>query len=249
MHHRSQEGLQIDPDLEEYTAVDQPLNKYEAAVWQAAQERYGDSVQLVHGDRAALDLPDNSIDELIALGSYSQKAEEAKEFDRVLVKGGLLRLGVGAIHLPVIERTWGVKLEELGYTRVAEETIQYEYFPASFPEGMDLSYVVVTYKKSEKDNTSKIEVREVENGYVVVFSSLDQATEFVSEFWAAMPHHQDFFPTDSMPDWTEELTAGDRTKISQGTSPALKGKWLARITGNHQPLTAEAVAWIQQRTK
>jgi ubiquinone/menaquinone biosynthesis C-methylase UbiE len=147
MHHRSQEGLQIDPDQEEYTALDQPINKFEAAVWAAAKEKYGASIKLVHGDRANLIGVDNeSIHELVALGSHGEDDPNmVKEFDRVLQPGGLLCLGVGKNFEQQLLLTLGQQLRTRGYDVLQTERLEYNYFPSV--DAPHNPYVVITFKK------------------------------------------------------------------------------------------------------
>ena len=79
------------------------------------------------------------------------------------------------------------------------------------------------------------------------FDSMEEAVIFVQSFWRAMPHAEILtLPEESDTDgWSEELTAGDLTKIRKGILPADKGKWVVMVMGNNQPLTREAESWLR----
>ncbi len=93
------------------------------------------------------------------------------------------------------------------------------------------------------------ENKESRDKTVIRFDSRDEAVEIVKAFWRAMPHAVDLtLPSeDDREGWASELTAGDRTRVSQGFMPRDKDKWILSISGNHQPLTPEAEAWLKER--
>lgn len=85
---------------------------------------------------------------------------------------------------------------------------------------------------------------------VIKTSSKEEAVEIVKEFWQAMPHGVDLTKPSNENDeidWTQELTMGDRTKISRGLLPNEKNKWLVQISGNHQPLSPQATEWLMKK--
>ncbi len=93
MHHRSQEGLKLEQE-EHYTGIDQSQDLFEEPVWQKIKEEYGDRVQVFNGDRKELVGIDNeSIDELVALGTFGEPQETLPEFSRVLRPEGVLLIG------------------------------------------------------------------------------------------------------------------------------------------------------------
>lgn len=82
----------------------------------------------------------------------------------------------------------------------------------------------------------------------IIVPSIEAGVEIVKEFWRAMPHGTDLtrgLREDVMEDWTQELTMGDRTIVIKGMFPNEKGKFVAHILGNNQPLSSEAVSWLK----
>lgn len=83
----------------------------------------------------------------------------------------------------------------------------------------------------------------------VVVDSKEEAIQLVRDFWNVMPHGNDVVRTvaHSGEDWTQELTAGDRTRILDGSlsAPRHPGKWNVIFRGNSQPISKEAIAWLQ----
>jgi hypothetical protein len=97
---------------------------------------------------------------------------------------------------------------------------------------------------------NNIEHERNRNKVVVTFDSIEVAVTFVQDFWNAMPHAPadlDNLPKNDLDGWRSEITAGDRTIISRDLRPANLGKFLVSVSGNHQPLTPEADAWLRGR--
>ena len=84
---------------------------------------------------------------------------------------------------------------------------------------------------------------------VIECNSQAEAVKIVQNFWHSMPHAVDLTlpPDDDIDGWCEELTAGDRTRVSKSLMPSSRGKWLISISGNNQPLTPEAEEWNKRR--
>lgn len=96
----------------------------------------------------------------------------------------------------------------------------------------------------------KKESRELLERVRLVVESKEEATGIVEAFWNAMPHGADLVRSvlaDSQPDWSQQLTEGDRTVVSRGILPTERGKFVIVISGNHTPLTKEAVVWLRER--
>ncbi|OGY86730.1 MAG: hypothetical protein A2233_05660 [Candidatus Kerfeldbacteria bacterium RIFOXYA2_FULL_38_24] len=155
MHHRSkgERDLQLGED-EEYTGLDQPhavdrMSEHE--VWKKANEQYGDRAHLIQGDRADMSgIADESIDELVALGTHAREGKVVSEFRRVLAPGGLLRLGVPTNGLPELMSTWGVRLQRLGFTELSDQQQEYNYSSRPDIPEATISYIVVTFQKGGK---------------------------------------------------------------------------------------------------
>lgn len=71
----------------------------------------------------------------------------------------------------------------------------------------------------------------------------DEAIDLVKEFWTTMPHGNLLtFPIERE-EWTQELTAGDRTYIRR-----MGDKWRILFCGNTgNYLTDEAVEWLKKK--
>ncbi len=94
----------------------------------------------------------------------------------------------------------------------------------------------------------KPEAQKVEKATCVI-ESHDDAKSLVKEFWQAMSHGTSIFEQGEREqdyNWGQELTMGDRTVIVKGHREN-KGKWIVLFTGNHQPLSSEAVAWLKEK--
>ena len=147
MHHRSQEGLDL-KEGELYVGFDRPNANFDHDVWNAVKEKYGNRVFLVHGDRANMvDVPNASVDELVALGSHAQESRVLIEFNRVLKPGGILRLGTTQYFLSEMLNFWGVRLERLGYVRLSNEELSYKHRPMGGTN--KLLYFVVSFRKKD----------------------------------------------------------------------------------------------------
>lgn len=145
MHHRSQGGLEL-AEGENYIGLDQPGANFDHEIWKSAREKYGERVLLVRGDRANMpEVLGASVDELVALGADVQGARIVGEFNRVLKPGGILRLGTLSTHLQKLMDIWAIRLERLGYTRLPEEKLNYDYIPED--KTGKRPYVVVSFRK------------------------------------------------------------------------------------------------------
>lgn len=143
MHHRSQDELRLE-DGEAYQAVDKHPEVFDFPIWHEAKATYGDRVQTFHGDRAELaQIPDASIDELVALGTMGQPSETLVAFDRVLKSGGLLRFGTGGGYAETMIAEWGPELAALGYQPV--DKTSYDYIPKA--DQKKFSYTVFLFQK------------------------------------------------------------------------------------------------------
>jgi len=84
---------------------------------------------------------------------------------------------------------------------------------------------------------------------IIKVDTKEVAVALVKDFWrnhSAAVSRAITLPDDSSSDeWTQELTAGDRTSIKQGRLPADKGQWFVYVSGNHQQLSDEAEDWLR----
>lgn len=83
----------------------------------------------------------------------------------------------------------------------------------------------------------------------IIVSSKEEAVKIVQEFWRAMKHGKPIVgqldQKGTQANWGAILTMGDRTSISEGTSPDEEGKWVVYIRGNGTPLSSEAISWLK----
>lgn len=157
LHHRSGDkpSLRLGQD-EEYIGLDQPHaieRMAELEVWKQAKETYGDRAHLIQGDRTDMsEIPDESIDELVALGSHAQEGKIVSEFRRVLAPGGILRLGTPTKSLPELMSGWGVRLQRLGFTELPSQKREYDYSSRPDIPEATIPYTVVTFQKGDKSS-------------------------------------------------------------------------------------------------
>lgn len=97
-------------------------------------------------------------------------------------------------------------------------------------------------QEKNKENEAKEKV-------TVVFGSKEEALQAVKEFWAAMPHAQSLNVHDmeNLETYAQELTAGDRTTVTRAVGRGMQGKFQVIFRGNHQPLSDEALNWLQKK--
>ena len=81
-----------------------------------------------------------------------------------------------------------------------------------------------------------------------IFDTKEEAESLVKEFWENMSFGKQIIDSvkNMNGDWSQELTMGDRTTVSKGGRDN-KGKWIVNFRGNHQPLSAEAGAWLKEK--
>lgn len=99
--------------------------------------------KIVGGDREDLSgFEDESVDELVSLGSHLQSGRMVAECNRVLKPNGILRLGAPNASVETLRTAWGRRLEQLGFTPV--EDYAYDYGPNKIP------YTILSWKKPEQ---------------------------------------------------------------------------------------------------
>ncbi len=128
--------------------MDQSQKVFEHPVWDEIKKQYGDRVEVFTGDRKELAQVDSdSIDELVALGTFGDPNETLSEFKRVLRSGGLLLLGTSseASITAQFESSWKIALGNSGFVDMPEMELSYDYFPQ--PGTPERPYVVRTYRK------------------------------------------------------------------------------------------------------
>lgn len=148
MHHRSQEGLWLE-EHEAYVGIDQSQKVFENEAWNEIKKQYGDRVEIFTGDRSELvQIASDSIDELVALGTFGKPNETLPEFKRVLRSGGLLLLGTSSEVAmgDQFANTWKASLTSGGFTEVPEMEISYDYFPQ--PGSLERPYVIMAFRKN-----------------------------------------------------------------------------------------------------
>lgn len=118
LHNRDVGSFKLDSN-ERYFAVDIDREQFNSSVWEEIRKQYGDRVCLVQADANHLPFPDESQDEVVALGIFSK---DPKEVDRVLKRGGILR-----IHINDPECLVDVDLLKMGYRRLDQESKIYDY--------------------------------------------------------------------------------------------------------------------------
>lgn len=118
LHNRNTDALILGAD-ENYFAIDINREQFEGSVWEEIRRRYGDRVCLIQADANHLPFSDESQDEIVALGVF---AKDAKETDRVLKPGGILR-----IYIDDKEGRVGAYLRNKGYKRLDHEAKTYDY--------------------------------------------------------------------------------------------------------------------------
>jgi hypothetical protein len=148
MHYRSQEGLQLE-EHEHYIGIDQSQKVFEHEAWSEIKKHYGDRVEVFTGDRGELmQITSDSIDELVALGTFGEPSKTLSEFKRVVRSGGLLLLGTSSEVATgdQFAKTWKSSLTDAGFIEVPEMEISYDYFPQ--PGSPERPYVVMAFRKN-----------------------------------------------------------------------------------------------------
>jgi ubiquinone/menaquinone biosynthesis C-methylase UbiE len=143
MHHL-REGKGVAPfeleENEDYTAIDLSRNALNAKVWDTLKEQYPNKVHIVIGDREDMPFKNEEFDEVVALGTISERIEEV---DRIMKKGGILKIGTTKSRLK--EKAEIKKLLNMDYEIIDEQDYVYEpneKWPAT-------DYVVVTFQKKK----------------------------------------------------------------------------------------------------
>jgi hypothetical protein len=101
-------------------------------------------------------------------------------------------------------------------------------------------------QKPENSNNKYEEIRELK----IILNSKEEAIELVKEFWHRMPDGEEVIKLVEKSvdkDWGQQLTYGDRTQIMEGRLRDEKGKWVVLFTGNHEPLSYEALIWLRSK--
>ena len=148
MHHRSQEGLKLE-EQEHYIGIDQGQKVFNHQVWDEIKKEYGDRVEVFMGDRKKLlQIEADSIDKLVALGTFGEPNETLSEFKRVLRSGGLLLLGTSSeiAASNQFANAWTSSLAYADFVEVPEIKMSYDYFPQ--PGSPERPYVVMGFRKN-----------------------------------------------------------------------------------------------------
>jgi len=76
----------------------------------------------------------------------------------------------------------------------------------------------------------------------VVVENESESVALIQEFWKAMPHGT---LIRNISDWSQELTAGDRTKLIHVYNREKKRREMTVLfQGNNQMLSQEAMGWL-----
>ena len=113
------------------------------------KKEYGDHVEVFMGDRRELlQIESDSIDELVALGTFGEPSETLSEFKRVLRSGGILLLGTSSeiAASDQFANTWKLSLADNSFVEVPEMKMSYDYFPQ--PGSPERPYVVTGFQKN-----------------------------------------------------------------------------------------------------
>ncbi|NQV89862.1 hypothetical protein HQ487_00470 [Candidatus Uhrbacteria bacterium] len=151
LHHRGIENSLQLKDNEEYHGIDSHEGMSERTVWKQAKEEYGDRVFLYQGDRTDLhQIANNSMDELVALGTYGRNGKAVREFDRVLKEGGKLLLGTNTSNEQALRESWGARLERRGYQELPSKTKRYTHKGNTSAES---PFIVLVWQKGYSEES------------------------------------------------------------------------------------------------
>lgn len=142
-------------DNEEYVALDYNPEEFKAPIWQQLKERFSNRVNMVVGSRDAIPMGEDTFDEVIMLGSQGDPDKNIPEVDRVLSKGGILKLGVLKWAKEATLGEWQPLLEAKGFVFEGEKEHEYKSTMdresdggrAEASDATPQAYVVLSFRK------------------------------------------------------------------------------------------------------